>query len=478
MRAFQQAILLAGVLPGLALADSGTPTVAAMKKVFSPDNQPLLCQGGSVDAGALLGQLHIVYDLNPYAMPGRHGPDGKEVVPAALRSLDWMLLVNSDDLVDSIPRAELGVQHQRLVNVGSNLAFELKRLQEAEADAPFQLTTGGVPVSLDTEPQRNRALRRLFAPLLGTSELEPLTIRCLVKIAEVPAKGEQADDEKTKFVLSVRGKHEDLVVSRPTEKTGYEADLYKLASGATLAFTDNHESRLETTKAEAALGVSRPMGRIGYGTAFVHYLANSTETGPGGDDDDSKDTNALSYGLMYRRDFEWGKDLALVGAFSASAFETVDHAQDSKLVRGRVSFSDLSLSRLERRALCGGDGGTKLFWYQCRFGLFAEYGRVQDVGRSVDYQTLEDDSYAGVGLDFGFAIALEDPAVVAPLTLTLNYRYLGIVSSDLDPEWWSAKLSYDFPQSNVSIGLFYEKGENAVTFEDVEITTFNIGFKY
>lgn len=478
MRARYPALLLAAALPGSVFAGQRTPTVVEMKKIFSTANQSLLCKNGSVDAGALLGQLSIVYELNPYAMPKRKVTEAEETVPAALRGLDWILHVNSDDSVDPDARKLLGVQHERLVNVGTNLAYELKRLQEAPHDSPYQLDRTTSPVTIDTEPQRNRALRRLFAPLLGTIELDPLEIRCVVN-----TKTELVDDDETgerrPLVFSVRGKYEDLAVNRPVEKSGYETDLYKLASSATVALTDNDVSDVATSKAEAALGVSTPIGTHGFGSVFLHYLANTTETRASDDEDDSKDTNAFSYGVMYRQDFEWGDKNALLGTFSASAFETLDHAQDAELVRGRVSFSDLSISRLGKRALCGVEAIDGPVWYQCRLGVFGEYGRVQDAGRSVDYQTLADDTYTGAGVDFGFAIAPLKPEGLAPLTLTLNYRYMHVVSGDLeDPEWWSAKLSFDIPKSNFSVGLLYEKGENAVTFEEIETTTLNFGFKY
>ena len=153
---------------------------------------------------------------------------------------------------------------------------------------------------------------------------------------------------------------------------------------------------------------------------------------------------------MYRRSFGDEDGQGAYGTFTAVAYQTDDRAKDSTILRARVGLVDLAYLPSGAKAVCGATRTAGPLDFDCRAGLFAEYGRVQDAGSNTDFQSLVDDNYAGIGGELTLRFSLPGVKPLAPLSFSIGYRYMRILSGDLEnPGRLSMDLTYAIPDSRV-----------------------------
>lgn len=125
-------------------------------------------------------------------------------------------------------------------------------------------------------------------------------------------------------------------------------------------------------------------------------------------------------------------------------------------------WSTLLTFRAAPKAVCGATRTAGPLDFDCRAGLFAEYGRVQDAGSNTDFQSLVDDNYAGIGGELTLRFSLPGVKPLAPLSFSIGYRYVRILSGDLEnPGRLSMDLTYAIPDSSFSIGLSQTRGRTS-----------------
>jgi hypothetical protein len=233
----------------------------------------------------------------------------------------------------------------------------------------------------------------------------------------------------------------------------------------------------ENVAIEAVIGLGHSWTRTDSIFGFLHYVQSASETDVVGDDDDAKDIRALSPGLLYRRSLG-APASPIYGTLGLTAYPTFDFAQDSEILRGRLFLSDIAFNA-PSGPICNITQRAGPFYWNCRVSVFAEYAYVLDAGRSTDLATLDDDQYFGLGSEAGLTLSLFRVPALAPLQLSVDYRYMGIVSGTLDdPHRLTVSLSYKIPASNISISLSHIRGDNFETFQPERLTKFAIGFRY
>lgn len=470
------AVLLVGV-PQTALAQAPSTPESVVPKALGKDSIPRLCEDGSdiLLPRALLGEIALLGAINSSALPPAPKLASGDIDRTAEANLAAWIVATKDlreaDVKQYAPRMTVSA-YSTLNNVRIDLVDYVIEASEADTKLPYRLTEGS-QLGDRPETNRGRVIESLFGDVLGGGRQVQVQLKCVRE----PAPGQSAKSEPA-LTIVLRGKIDDVAVLRRDTVSGRPSPAFAKASEAKLAYTDNDVKGEESVSAEMVLAVGRQITPYDGLYGFVHYMQNSTETDIAGDDDDSKDVRAISPGILYRRSLINDGFAATAGA---TVYRTMDLAQDSRLLRTRVFLSDIAISRGQDKGdVCGGGVPLAKDWYgSCSLGLFAELGRVQDAGTSIDLAADEDDEYVGVGANIGFALRTEVSEQLKPFSLSFEYRWMRVVSGELkNTSRFLIELGYKIPDSNVSITLSRAAGENFETFQDEDINKLAIGWKY
>ncbi len=478
LQTFVMAVALC-IVPLHVYAEASLPS-PELTAVFSEANQAYFCdKEGSTKVAPLFGQVGLAYQLNFAALPRLPDDQGQTApMPADVLAMRWVLHWGSVEAGDVDGLGLTTAQQSAIQSIRYDLAEHLAWLAENPKKSKYRLDPATPLASINTPDARDAALRRLFAPVLGGSEA-PLRILCVFRDGTAAPPKPPAEPSDGRVIVALRGKIDDLAVVRAPAGSERDVEAFKKASGANLSFTDDDVKGSSVLTAEAVVGVGTQLGPNDAAFLFLHYLASTSETQAPGDDDDSKDIRALSPGLMYRRSFGDEDGQGAYGTFTAVAYQTDDMAKDSTILRARVGLVDLAYLPSGAKAVCGATRTSGPLDFDCRAGLFAEYGRVQDAGSNTDFQSLVDDNYAGIGGELTLRFSLPGVKPLAPLSFSIGYRYMRILSGDLEnPGRLSMDLTYAIPDSNFSIGLSQTRGENFETFEEEDLTKVVFAFKY
>jgi hypothetical protein len=439
-----------------------------------------LCQAdGRVGLRQLIGELGMNAGLNVLALPPAPPLASGPIAPTPESTMaSWIIATDSISPDEALTLKLRADELEKLSAIRYDLVEYLRILASAPGETVYVLAPGS---TLGAEPENRRAdvLESLFAPLLGGNRIARVGLDCTPLAVKAPEPADPTSPPGTPR-FAVRGKIDDLAV--PRFKIGSNTDVtdaFGKASEAKVSYTDNDIKQSEAIAAELAVGYGWQLTQYDALIGFVHYVESTTETGAVGDDDDSKDLRALSPGVLYRVSVG-GPESWLYGSAGATVYPTYDLAQDARLVRARLFLNDIAIRR-DGPPVCGAEALlADRVLFDCRLGVFAEFGHILEAGTSTDLAIPEDDDYTGIGATFGVSFSPAQPAWLAPFSFTANYRYLHVLDGvlDEDPERFSIELAYRIPKSNLSLGLSCARGENSETFQYEDLVNLSIGYKY
>jgi hypothetical protein len=492
-------------LPLLALA--GSPVLAQetgpeapsteMLGTFSTENWAHLCPDGAernVRVAALIGELGRSYKFNFLALPphplllGRPIPDTVEARAAA-----WLIAaVQLDAPHPGISDEEF----QTLNKMARALVRYLEWAPTAPIDHRYRTVLSAADPSVrpalamrvrEANSDRFRArLLGLFEPVLGIRADNAVSLSCLPEPPQSgnvqaatpnpplhPPPGGGRDAPR----LAVRGQIDDLVALRGT-------DEFKKASAATISYVDNNEAGTTNFAINGVVGLGTNFGPNNALYAFVQYTRNDNETDAVGDDDDAKDVHSISPGLFVRRPVAFAQ--TIYGTLGLTAYATFDLRNDAQLVRSRLMLSDIAVSLpVGHGSLCGQQRDLGFLYADCRLGVFLEAAEVLDAGRNADLLDNIDDEYVGLGGHAGVILSPQNPDWLRPLTFTLNYRIMHILSGRLDdPHRLEGALNYAIPLGpvaggpGITFGIGRTLGANFETFQREDLWKVSLGFKF
>jgi hypothetical protein len=437
--------------------------------IFSENSRPRICDGlGRVPPEAVLGELASQYAVNLFVLPPNTELGGR-AIPAAVSARAAAWIIESAD-VRAPDLGHAASQYDQLRRIRAALASYLRWASVAHGDHDYQLSAPlNATLQVQSEESTNALLTAFFEPLFSDQTGQVVSLTCRQRIAGQGGgnNGRGQGGGGPDLDLAIRGQIDDLIVPPAS-------DEFKKASSATLSFTDNNQQGTTTFAVNGVVGLGANLGRDNAFFGFVHYVRNDQETDDETDEDDAKDVHAISPGIFFRRPRMEGIFAANVGI---TAYATFDLQNDAELVRARLVASDMSIA-LPRGVLCGQERNFWIFYADCRLGVFLEAAEVLDPGRNSDLLQASDDEYLGSGADLSLILS---PAFLPSLTLRANYRYMGVISGELeDPE--RLELLANFAVQNtrpvVSIGASYVVGENFETFQHEDLWKLTFGLRF
>ena len=287
-------------------------------------------------------------------------------------------------------------------------------------------------------------------------------------------------DKEKKPIWVVRNQIDDVAVKKDIDGGSH----FKKLKTASIAFTDNKETKTQTISIDTVVGVGTPTSTKDHLYGFLAYEHEDTDTDDPDDDDSSKDVNLLKPGVMWARSLAGGPNDrdTLFGSFGLVAYPAYDFAQDSEAFHLRAFINDITFNIPGGTAgVCGREVplfNANISW-NCRLNTFIEVVHVMEAGTNTDFATLEDDQYVGLGAEVGTQIGFGSVDALKPIVLKASYKYMSILEGDLDdPDRFTASIIYKIPKSNFEVGLTYEEGQNFDTFVDEEALKFTSGWKY
>lgn len=494
-------VFLGFLFSSISLAQAQEKPTDEMLKVLDKDKHREICGASNqlVIHNALLMNLSREYNLNLFSMSDLRGilgvsPDATmdtvvatwltseyEKITASLPGTNRKL---SDSDVDQILNSVQGLAAYLRAEISGNFP----------ADLGFDVTVMGSNV--DLEQSDHALLKLLFQPEINGGAGQ-VSLRCISVTGTAakpstttkPAKAakpteDSKDEDSSGVVWALRGDIDDISIPRA------QRALFNRASSATVSFTNNFEQGNETFNIDAVLGLGRRISSQDHAFIFIGYENNSTQTADPDDDESTNETSALSPGFLFSRSVfsttpSAGDDSSFdfAATVGASVYPTFDFDQDSTSLKARVYLNDIAFSLPNSSAgFCGRELPilSNTFTFDCRLRAFADFGHVFDAGTNIDFQTIEDDEYFGLGGGATAIFSFSDKiSFLDPFSLRASYSYLGIVSGALtDAEEFTVELGYTIPSSNIQFGLSYQNGESFDTFLEREIFSVSAGLKF
>lgn len=470
-------VLFAASYASAVEAQRVSPPDPRVVSAFTAETQRFVCQQGIVVIPPLLGEIAKNFSINPHALPPL--PDltqlpslrgVAEPETADARFAAWIVGVSDLSQRQAADAGVARAAYEALGAIRLALSDYLLSLHQS-GDRPYRIAAG----EIGPDDDRAVLLLRFFAPVLHSADARALELACILSPSAATQAREQGrgrTEPLPPVMLAVRGRIDDLAVMRLDGSQVSEA--FKKTSDATLAYTDNRERGEQSVASSAVVGVGHAVTPNDLLVGFIHYTQSTTER-DAGDADTSKDVRALSPGILWRRSHRMGSVASTLGA---TVYPTFDFAQDSESLRARAFLSDISID-FGGTPTCGAERLLGPIMWNCRLGVFAEWAHVFDPGTSVDFQSLDDDEYFGVGGEVGLILGVPGVRPLSPFEFNVSYRYLGIMSGGMnDAERLTLGMTYRIPDSFVSVGLNYVRGENFETFQRENVTKFSVGFRY
>lgn len=255
----------------------------------------------------------------------------------------------------------------------------------------------------------------------------------------------------------LRGKVEDLRISRA------QRDKFRSASSASVSFTDNQASGVETFKTQFVTGVAFGGPGQGYSVIpYAHYQNSITakRNAP------TNQVEVLATGMLFERLFRVGNTAWDIGLYPTATF---DLQQNSEIVRLRAFVEpSFALGNDDYPLFIGGiyapDPLLGLFYYRPDIKLIAEFGHILDRGSSPDFGPK--DEYSGIGGEVSLDVRL-NVDLLSRLTGKVTYRYMELFSVAQDQ---MERLAFDLSlaldeEGKYAIKWEYVDGENVETLQ-------------
>lgn len=313
---------------------------------------------------------------------------------------------------------------------------------------------------------------------------------------DVPSQGDPKDAPPSPRVLfALRGSSTDLLIDSSN------TSAFKKASSAEVGYVDNNVKDTVTIGVNSYVGLGveilskNPYRRPPRFIAYLGYKQVDVDTDDPTDDDSKNDIRyanigALASGQLKMMDLSSvGDNFGIIAGYGVDAFYTKDNAQRADSFRGKFFLKDIVLEVPGLSApLCNGPT-RRFFWLKLPLGLysdcsietFADTSLVFDAGNSTDFQSLDDDKYAGIGGNVSVVFAFDTTSLLKNLKFTTGVRYMAILYGDLDnPYRFETSLAYEIPTSGFhsALALSFVTGQDFVTFQKEEALKLSFKLKF
>lgn len=457
-------------------------------QVITKEVAPRICAAGAVDPLLALGEVYLKAQANQAFIATRY--EAAEVsADASPEEVAIQFLIVQ-------PLKAEGVTDTQLADIAQgsdDLLMDIRRFRANDPGDTSVFRVRTVPPKATINDNIFDTLEAFFRR--PDAPGPRLTVLCPAAKPGNDGRDQAGGTPSSQVTFALRGSANDLLI--PNGSPAFEK-----ASASRIGFVDDNEAGTTTFDVNTVAGIGvTVLDEINTPTrafAFAHFKQTDKNTDDPTDNDNAGDIRFLSLGaLVTGRIFAPSPDresFGLIANYGLLVAHTSDLANSAESVRGRLLFNDivLDIPGIDSNP-CGGPSTHFLFvdlpadlYVDCAIETYLEGGYVFDPGTNADFQTLDDDSYLGVGgkatMNFGFS----ETAFLKGFGIRVSGEYMAVLLGGLDdPHRFEASVTYKLPGVSIqgqdlgtTLSFGYVTGQDLTTFQDEEVLRLGLELKY